>query len=283
MKVASLITLTATSLVSAGKFIPLSEKSTNVVQGAYIIDEDGIDHTKAVFYVFNGASYDVKSGHNGEDLAMIPGVKRVWPVKIISVGKSKVLKNKIPTSGELYGPHTMTGVDYVHKTLNYTSKRIKVGILDTALTIPSPPSADALAKDGASGTDGTLSAIMSNPKQKFDPRDTCHGNGTHVAGIIGADARKVGAPHSFVGVAPEVTFGAYRVFDCDGYESSLPLAETALKKIIGGIGCLIDQCQNVIKVKTSISPEHIQLLDTVHFASKSVDVKINNLGKKTTT
>ncbi|KAF9217629.1 hypothetical protein BGZ59_001989 [Podila verticillata] len=92
MKIVSLTTLTATSLVSAGKFISLSEKSTSVVQGAYIIDEDGIDDTKAgnsldshnvdykisrEFYVFNGASCDVRSGHNSEDLAMIPGVKRV--------------------------------------------------------------------------------------------------------------------------------------------------------------------------------------------------------------
>lgn len=45
----------------------------------------------------------------------------------------------------------------------------------------------------------------------------CSGHGTHVAGIIGADARKVkGAPVPFVGVAPKVTFGAYRVFSCAG-------------------------------------------------------------------
>lgn len=41
--------------------------------------------------------------------------------------------------------------------------------------------------------------------------------------------------------------------------------------------------KNAIQVKTAISPEHIQLLDTVHFAGKSVEVKIKNLGKKTTT
>ncbi|KAF8993655.1 hypothetical protein BGZ52_012344, partial [Haplosporangium bisporale] len=53
-------------------------------------------------------------------------------------------------------------------------------------------------------------------KQDSDPRDTCNGHGTHVAGIIGADARNVGAPHPFVGVAPEVTFGAYRALNCKG-------------------------------------------------------------------
>lgn len=41
--------------------------------------------------------------------------------------------------------------------------------------------------------------------------------------------------------------------------------------------------KNSINVKTTISPEHIQLLDTVHFVGKSVEVKTKNLGKKTTT
>ncbi|KAG0074278.1 hypothetical protein BGZ93_004541, partial [Podila epicladia] len=59
-----------------------------------------------------------------------------------------------------------------------------------------------------------------NPKTDSDPIDKCHGHGTHVAGIVGADARKVGAPHPFVGVAPEVTFGAYRVLDCKGSGSN---------------------------------------------------------------
>ncbi|KAG0022229.1 hypothetical protein BGZ82_011076 [Podila clonocystis] len=136
MKITPLISLAATaSLVSAGN-TSLSEKSSSIVQGAFIIEyEDGIDHAKAnnfldshkvdykvreEFSVFNGASFNVKSGHSGEVLAKIPGVKRVWPVEIISVGKTKVTKRKTATIEQLYGPHTMTGVDYVHKTLKYT-------------------------------------------------------------------------------------------------------------------------------------------------------------------
>ncbi|KAG0078027.1 hypothetical protein BGZ93_003546, partial [Podila epicladia] len=61
---------------------------------------------------------------------------------------------------------------------------------------------------------------MNDPKSDSDPMDNCNGHGTHVAGIVGADARKVGAPHPFVGVAPEVTFGAYRVLDCEGSGSN---------------------------------------------------------------
>lgn len=42
----------------------------------------------------------------------------------------------------------------------------------------------------------------------------CGGHGTHCSGIIGGNDGKV------LGVAPGVTFGAYRVFGCDGSAST---------------------------------------------------------------
>jgi len=55
-------------------------------------------------------------------------------------------------------------------------------------------------------------------KPDSDPRDTCFGHGTHVAGIIGASG-----PNEFnmTGVAPEATIYAYRVFSCYGYSDSV--------------------------------------------------------------
>ena len=43
--------------------------------------------------------------------------------------------------------------------------------------------------------------------------DDCNGHGTHVAGIVGANGA---GPNGARGVAPDVTFGAYRVFGCAG-------------------------------------------------------------------
>ncbi|KAG0284248.1 hypothetical protein BGZ98_006003, partial [Dissophora globulifera] len=48
----------------------------------------------------------------------------------------------------------------------------------------------------------------------------CYGHGSHVAGIIGGNALDIKVtpkpPQPFVGVAPEVTLGAYRIFGCNG-------------------------------------------------------------------
>jgi minor extracellular serine protease Vpr len=53
------------------------------------------------------------------------------------------------------------------------------------------------------------------PMPDEDPRDTCNGHGTHVTGIIGGKDDQF----HFTGIAPEVTFGAYRIFGCEGSSS----------------------------------------------------------------
>ena len=52
-----------------------------------------------------------------------------------------------------------------------------------------------------------------NPDSCRDPNGDAGSHGTHVAGIVGASGT---APSGVRGVAPGVTFGAYRVFGCDG-------------------------------------------------------------------
>ncbi|CAH1759833.1 506_t:CDS:10, partial [Entrophospora sp. SA101] len=50
-----------------------------------------------------------------------------------------------------------------------------------------------------------------------DPLDTCNGHGTHVAGLIGANDSLI---TGFMGVAPNVTFGAYKSMNCQGTGSA---------------------------------------------------------------
>jgi subtilisin family serine protease len=89
-----------------------------------------------------------------------------------------------------------TGIDYDHPDLGGcfgSGCRVEVGwdfVGDSFNADPDSPSYDP------------------NPVPDPDP-DDCQGHGTHVSGIVGANG-------DVVGVAPGVTFGAYRVFGCDG-------------------------------------------------------------------
>ncbi|KAI8345639.1 peptidase S8/S53 domain-containing protein [Mortierella sp. GBAus27b] len=114
----------------------------------------------------------------------------------------------------------MTGVDYVREVFRYTGKGIKVGVVDTGIDYTNAALGGCLGEGcrvrvghDFVGDDYDRTGV---PTEDPDPIDQCHGHGTHVAGIVGADARDINAPVPFVGVAPDVTFGAYRIFSCVG-------------------------------------------------------------------
>jgi subtilisin family serine protease len=68
---------------------------------------------------------------------------------------------------------------------------------------------DAYNADPSAASYNPVPAPDNNP-------DDCAGHGTHVAGIIGAND----ATNGLKGVAPDVTFGVYRVFGCAGSTDS---------------------------------------------------------------
>jgi subtilisin family serine protease len=172
--------------------------------------------------LWNGFSIRASRGEIEQIKSMI-GVTAVWPVAVIDAPTVNVAP-----SPELYTAIAMTGADNVQSELGYTGKGVKVAVMDTGIDIDHPGF-------GGNGTPGSTafpsarvvtgydfvgdaynadpSSLAYNPIPTPDPNpDDCGGHGTHVAGIVGAQATAQGPK----GVAPEVSFGAYRVFGCQG-------------------------------------------------------------------
>ena len=125
----------------------------------------------------------------------------------------------------------MTGADVAQNTLGYTGAGVRVAVIDTGVDYHHPDLGgcfgegcrvvtgwDFVGDDfNPIATDGSLPAA----RQRGVPAGTtarprsrrCGGHGTHVSGIVGANG-------AVKGVAPDVTFGAYRVFGCDGPTTS---------------------------------------------------------------
>ncbi|MEU5154671.1 S8 family serine peptidase [Glycomyces sp. NPDC021274] len=101
-----------------------------------------------------------------------------------------------------------------------TGDGVKVGIIDTGIDYTHPDLGGCFGDDCrvAYGTDFVGDEFDSDdpanaePTPDDDPTD-CGGHGTHVAGIVGANGQ-------VTGVAPDVEFGAYKVFGCNGSTSS---------------------------------------------------------------
>jgi subtilisin family serine protease len=171
--------------------------------------------------LFNGFSVEVEPW-NRTKLAQLPGVKAMYPVERIDAPNPEVTAGDAP---DLAAAITMTGAKVAQDQLGLTGAGVKVGIIDTGLDYDH-------SAFGGSGTNGatpfpTARVITgydfvgdaydagTNPVPVPDANpDDCGGHGTHVAGIVGANGGGI------KGVAPEVSFGAYRVFGCAGSTSA---------------------------------------------------------------
>ena len=133
---------------------------------------------------------------------------------------------------DLFTAIGMTGADIAQSELGFTGEGVKVGIIDTGVDIDHPalggggtPGSTAFPSErvplGYDFVGDDYNADPSGPTYQPKPfpdenPDDCQGHGTHVAGIVGAD----GGEGGIKGVAPGVTFGAYRVFGCGGSTES---------------------------------------------------------------
>ncbi|MBK7820014.1 MAG: S8 family serine peptidase [Tessaracoccus sp.] len=181
--------------------------------------------------LFNGVTVDADS-ETAQALTELPGVKAIYPVFPVQVPRGQTSTPDITHAIEL------TGADIAQSKLRLSGRGVKVGIIDSGIDYDHPDLGGS-GKNGktkfptkrvrygydfvgdAYNADPTSPAFNPVPKPDKYP-DDCQGHGTHVAGIVGANG-------TIKGVAPKVTFGAYRVFGCDG-STDTDIILTALER-----------------------------------------------------
>ena len=183
-------------------------------------------------YTFNrlwkGLSVSISSGQL-DALEGLRSVAALYPVLQVPAPELNPVADP-----ELATAIAMTGADVAQSELGFTGDGVKVAVMDTGIDYDNP----ALGGDGTARQDsasfpnsrvvagfdfvgdaynasGSGAALVPQP----DPRpDDCNSHGSHVAGIVGANGTVAG--DAIRGVAPDVDFGAYRVFGCVGSTSA---------------------------------------------------------------
>jgi minor extracellular serine protease Vpr len=160
--------------------------------------------------LWNGVSIEAKASEIGT-IQKFASVKAVFPVETHALPPSAKI------SPDLASAIQMTGADIAQNELGLTGKGVRVAVMDSGIDYNHPDLGGCFGRGCrvTTGYDfvGDAFDADTNPNPVPDPYpDDCNGHGTHVAGIIGANGK-------VTGVAPGVTFGAYRVFGCQGSTS----------------------------------------------------------------
>lgn len=164
--------------------------------------------------LWNGLSIRISPNDVGR-LAAIPGVRAIYPVQLAYADPERS-----PDNAELYTALAQTGAD-VAQAAGYTGAGIRVAVIDSGTDYQHPDLGGCFGRGCRveEGYDFVGDAYQPNPTAPgYSPQpmpdpdpDDCNGHGTHVSGIVGARAA---GPQGITGVAPDVTFSAYRVFGC---------------------------------------------------------------------
>ncbi|KAJ2161554.1 hypothetical protein GGF46_001409 [Coemansia sp. RSA 552] len=159
--------------------------------------------------VFSGMAVSTSSSVGPEQLAQVAGVKAVTPNRLhrprnpSARGHMNPLEGGIAVNGTSDILHEKTGLLRVIEELQLDGSGIKIGLVDSGLDYNHPDLGQCYKTDGCKwqyGGDFTTGTD--------DPMD-CWGQGTHSAGVLAATGDQVR------GVAPQATFGMYKVFACE--------------------------------------------------------------------
>jgi minor extracellular serine protease Vpr len=160
--------------------------------------------------LFNGLT--VRAGAaDANKLRAIAGVQAVYPVTKITVAQQEVPPD---SEADLITAIRQTGADIAQSELGLSGRGVNVAVIDTGIDYDHPDLGGCFGPGCrvAKGFDFVGDAFDNDTVTTVTPDpfpDDCNGHGTHVAGIIGANG-------GIKGVAPGVTFFAYRVFGCEG-------------------------------------------------------------------
>jgi len=225
--------------VADGNSVAAAQAEKNAFRRNAVIAGVRYVERKAFDVLFNGFSVEVGPADRMK-IAMLPGVKAMYPVEIIAAPTPEQVAGAAP---DLAAAIAMTGANVAQNSLGLSGRGVKVGIIDTGIDIDHPafggsgvpgsssfPTARVVAGYDLVGDNYNSSgtAAQQVPVPDAIP-DDCAGHGTHVAGIVGANGGGI------KGVAPEVSLGAYRVFGCEGTSSSDVIIEAMERALADGM------------------------------------------------
>lgn len=197
----------------------------------FLAQADALGADVDVRYTYDRLWNGLSVSASGTDISRLAGsdeVAAVYPVVTVDAPDPATTE---PAMDSALG---MTGADIAQSELGFTGDGLRVAVVDTGIDVDHPD----LGGDGTPGgtpfptdrvvagydfvgddynADDTSPAYQPVPSPDDNP-DDCNGHGSHVAGIVGANGDS--AVGGVTGVAPDVEFGAYRVFGCGGSTTS---------------------------------------------------------------
>jgi minor extracellular serine protease Vpr len=184
--------------------------------------------------LWNGLTVRASAG-DVPKLRALPGVRSVYPVVKATLAQVEEQPGAV---ADMVTAIRMTGVDIAQSALGLIGRGVTVAVMDTGIDYDhpdlggcfGPPCRVAAGFDLVGDNYNAASADPARQVPHPDPDpDDCNGHGTHVSGIVGAS----GGAGGVRGVAPGVTFHAYRVFGCTG-STDAEIMLAAMEMVLDG-------------------------------------------------